>query len=725
VSTLGATRGRVYTRVLSNPGTGAGLRVRPGLLLTILYSKLDARGHARRVQDGQHDLAFTYDAAERLTQVAQADASGTPGTPVVTAFSYATANGASNWKNGKLETATAYNPDLTGASVVETYTYGGTAGRVSARQTQVEGRTINQSFAWTDLGPIGTLGYPDDTVLADPARPVSYGYSLGYLTSVGSFLTSVSYHANGMVHEALHANGMKDVFARDANDMPRPAQISVQRVSDGVVLGSWGPYDYDGSGNVKTIGADTFTYDLVSRLMTGTTTAGANRQCADYNAFGALKALGTGTTTCTASPIAVDNATNRLSSPALYDAAGNLTNWGGYAYSWNRLNQMYATTGTGINRSYGYTADGERILERNALDDTRTLWIRDLSGRVLREYGRTGGGTWSWSKDYVHRDGAVVSTVTPSGTRHLHLDHLGSVRGASDTQVPPQPILPTVRDYYPFGLDALAGTDAERMRFAGHERDTRGTLSQTDDLDYMHARYYSPVVGRFLSIDPGRDWNAREPQSWNLFSYVRNNPVTFTDPTGMLFKVAGEGVQDDLCGFAGLSSEQCGGLVKVAEDGTVSLNATDDQIAGNEGLVLINDLVSSDNVYLGVVGTTMPIGTGSRTLGPGTNDYLVMNLSVTKDDRPARQLLPPAGFHGAVGIFAGISGVYGAEGRPVHRASILFHELAENYAKTEKRQQYGPAHSDAIVREIYLRMQHPGLERFGFGAGPYVRRLGR
>jgi len=174
---------------LSNPDAGAGFRARPGLLPTILYSKLDARGHARRVQDGQHDLAFTYDAAERLTQVAQADASGNPDTPVVTAFSYSTANGASNWKKGKLETTTAYNPDLTGASVVETYTYGGVAGRVSARQTQVEGRTINQSFAWTDLGPIGTLGYPEDTVLADPARPVSYGYSLGYLTSVGSVLT--------------------------------------------------------------------------------------------------------------------------------------------------------------------------------------------------------------------------------------------------------------------------------------------------------------------------------------------------------------------------------------------------------------------------------------------------------------------------------------------------------------------------------------------------------
>ena len=427
---------------------------------------------------------------------------------------------------------------------METYTYGGVAGRISARRTQVEGRTIDQSFAWTDLGAIATLGYPDDTVLADPARPVSHGYSLGYLTSVGSFLPSLSYHANGMVFEALHANGMKDVFAKDANDLPRPASISVQRVSDGVVLATWGPYGYDGSGNVKAIGADTFSYDPVSRLATGTTTGGTNRQCASYNAFGTLTGLGTGTTSCTPSPIGVDSATNRLSSPAAYDAAGNLTSWGGYAYSWNRLNQMVTTTGTGINRSYGYTAGGERILERNALDGTRTLWIRDLSGRVLREYGRTGGGTWSWSEDYVHRDGALVSTVTPSGTRHLHLDHLGSVRGATDTQVPPQPILPTVRDYYPFGLDALAGSDAERMRFAGHERDTRGTLSQTDDLDYMHARYYSPVVGRFLSIDPGRDWNAREPQSWNLFAYARNNPATFIDPTGLLAECVGDRCTD-------------------------------------------------------------------------------------------------------------------------------------------------------------------------------------
>ena len=72
------------------------------------------------------------------------------------------------------------------------------------------------------------------------------------------------------------------------------------------------------------------------------------------------------------------------------------------------------------------------------------------------------------------------------------------------------------------------------MRFTGHERDPHGTRPQTDDLDYMHARYYNPNVARFLSVDPGRDNNPSVPQSWNLLAYVRNNPVNSVDPDGEL-----------------------------------------------------------------------------------------------------------------------------------------------------------------------------------------------
>jgi RHS repeat-associated protein len=62
------------------------------------------------------------------------------------------------------------------------------------------------------------------------------------------------------------------------------------------------------------------------------------------------------------------------------------------------------------------------------------------------------------------------------------------------------------------------------------------TLKERDietGLDYLEARYYSSTQGRFTSPDePFADQEEDEPQSWNLYSYVRNNPIRFIDPTG-------------------------------------------------------------------------------------------------------------------------------------------------------------------------------------------------
>lgn len=69
------------------------------------------------------------------------------------------------------------------------------------------------------------------------------------------------------------------------------------------------------------------------------------------------------------------------------------------------------------------------------------------------------------------------------------------------------------------------------MKYTGHERDLNRP-GQFDDLDYMHARYCSPLLGRFFSVDPigGVETN---PQSWNRYAYGLNNPLNLTDPTGM------------------------------------------------------------------------------------------------------------------------------------------------------------------------------------------------
>jgi hypothetical protein len=121
----------------------------------------------------------------------------------------------------------------------------------------VETHIINQAFTWNDLGQLASLGYPNDTALADavePPRTVSYTYANGALTAVPSFLSSISYHPNGMVNTVTHANGTKVVHGKDANDMARPASITLQRVSDSAVLWQTGAYAYDGAGTARGSG---------------------------------------------------------------------------------------------------------------------------------------------------------------------------------------------------------------------------------------------------------------------------------------------------------------------------------------------------------------------------------------------------------------------------------------------------------------------------------------
>ena len=64
-------------------------------------------------------------------------------------------------------------------------------------------------------------------------------------------------------------------------------------------------------------------------------------------------------------------------------------------------------------------------------------------------------------------------------------------------------------------------------KFTGKERD------QECGLDYFGARYFSGAMGRFTSADqPLLDQDPSDPQSWNLYAYGRNNPLSFIDPTG-------------------------------------------------------------------------------------------------------------------------------------------------------------------------------------------------
>ncbi len=114
---------------------------------------------------------------------------------------------------------------------------------------------------------------------------------------------------------------------------------------------------------------------------------------------------------------------------------------------------------------------------------------------------------------------------------HLHNDHLGSVRRITDADGN----VVESRDYLPFGRQVALDPDGDpetTLSFTGHERDDHGA-GAIDDWDYMHARYYSPWLGRFGSVDPvlGRP---ERPQSWNRYSYAGNRPVLYVDPDGRI-----------------------------------------------------------------------------------------------------------------------------------------------------------------------------------------------
>lgn len=137
---------------------------------TVSYPQYDSRGHARRKTDGPNDLVFTYDEAERLSQVKEQGSNR-----LLKSFSYAGANGTNDWSQGKLREAVRYNyVNIGGAEyeiqIHETYIYGGRDGRASKRDTGVYVKPPNnplalheqfsQEFSYNPLGLVDSLKYP-------------------------------------------------------------------------------------------------------------------------------------------------------------------------------------------------------------------------------------------------------------------------------------------------------------------------------------------------------------------------------------------------------------------------------------------------------------------------------------------------------------------------------------------------------------------------------------
>jgi len=309
------------------------------------------------------------------------------------------------------------------------------------------------------------------------------------------------------------------------------------------------PYEYDGSGYVIRMGTDAHRYDLAGRVVESATNGVQTKFT--YDALGNRQTCMRASSDCQYGRT-VDPVTNRIRDLS-YDEVGNVLELDGRTFTYDALNMQ---TGEHVSNmlvtEYVYTVDDERIGVASPATRTWRWTVRDTSNKVLREFtsadppsGTRGTASWKWAKDYVWRDGSLLATRQPDlettgvSTYHYHLDHLGTPRLITSAAN-----VVGRHDYHAFGVETEASIhepSATAIKYTGHERD--------GDLDYMHARFYSAKMGRFLSVDPVLDVeNAlTNPQQWNRYIYVRDNPMTMIDPAGAY---ACEGSLGDCQAFA-------------------------------------------------------------------------------------------------------------------------------------------------------------------------------
>ncbi|MCW8998824.1 MAG: YwqJ-related putative deaminase, partial [Kangiellaceae bacterium] len=463
--------------------------------------------------------------------------------------------------------------DLSGSeSFSKTYSYDAWC-RSSDVTTNIDGTEFKTSTVYDgNYGRVKGVLYPNKLL-----SETIYN-SRGYATKTQNPLTNYVYHevtsmdARGLVLTANKANGilnegfeywdetgqMKLVYAQTTNGASQRHRIE---------------YIYDSFGNLKTqttesmrsslvSSIETYTYDKLHRLTKSARTVDGvplNDINYDYDKVGNIKFKDdyannylygdANKSSGNAGPNAIYSI-NKIGEGTKtfgYDNNGNLKNGDGKLISYNAFNKPVSISRNGITSRFYYGADQMRykqVKEGRANGDEVTLYI-DKVFEVISYNGETqkklylgdaiitetsSGGQTAHKMSFVHRDrlGSVVTITDENGdvVDNKSFDPFGKPRKGTMEDVDP----PTLRDvaYADGFISTLDDLKLETRRgFTDHEH--------LDDaqLIHMNGRVYDYNLGRFLSVDPF----IQEPgnsQSMNPYSYIMNNPLAGTDPSGYL-----------------------------------------------------------------------------------------------------------------------------------------------------------------------------------------------
>jgi RHS repeat-associated protein len=353
------------------------------------------------------------------------------------------------------------------------------------------------------------MTYPDGDTQGTATSPLVYD-SAGRLKSIPGYVASALYNADGKLIQINNANGTVTMRPHSAQ---RGWITGISTTLGGTTIQNL-VYTRNNKGRITQVTSPfsdegwTYAYDELDRLTSATNTSNASHnQTLAYDAIGNITSSSRiGTYTYGTRPHAVITAGDNTYA---YDAAGLMTSGAGRALTWNGDNRVATITG-GASLAFTYDADGARI--------------QQVEGAITRRYlgddyeVQVGGST----SKYISVAGTLVAREDGPTIYWVHTDHLGSIQAvtnASGVEV-------HRKKYRAFGeILSSSGT-------LGYE--PRGYIGQRQDasnLLYLHARYYDPALGRFLSPDHIID--GTDTVGLNRYVYCGNDPINYSDVTGL------------------------------------------------------------------------------------------------------------------------------------------------------------------------------------------------
>ncbi|MBI3771674.1 MAG: VCBS repeat-containing protein [Gammaproteobacteria bacterium] len=256
--------------------------------------------------------------------------------------------------------------------------------------------------------------------------------------------------------------------------------------------------------------------NTVNQIMERSTTGGVN--CQNDTAMNVLDVL------CMYKRNA-DISAGGVSTTYTYDANGNVLTGNGRTYTYNYFNKPLTISATGNSTSYTYDPDDQRLTKNVNNGAKVTTYIGKL-------YEKTVSGATTEHRYFISAGDRLVAQINTVGATktyyNVHTDMLGSVdvitdaSGAKASDISFDEFGDPRPGNWGTGAPSLSMTS---RGYTGHETDAESGLIN------MNARLYDPVISRFVSADTVMDdmFNA---QNLNRYSYVRNNPFAYTDPTG-------------------------------------------------------------------------------------------------------------------------------------------------------------------------------------------------